>query len=148
MPKVTTKIHVNASPEAAYEIACQMERYPEFFPSVDEVTVTERGEDWTVTSWVARLQGRPVKWTERDEFDEENRIIRYHQISGDLKVFRGQWTFEEEPDGCRVELVVEASLGIPMLGAALDPLVEKLIRDNCNSMLRGLKEEAERQAAG
>ena len=146
VPTVVTSITIDASPEICYQIGSDMERYPEFFPSVDEVTITERGEGWTVTRWSARLRGRPVKWIERDEFDDENRIITYDQIEGDLKVFRGQWTFEEENGGCRVELVVEASLGVPMLGAAVDPIVKKLTRDNCNSMLAGLKEEAEARA--
>ncbi len=30
-----------------------------------------------------------------------------------------------------------------MLAAALDPLIKKLLRDNCNSMLEGIKDQAE-----
>lgn len=144
VPKVDTEIFVDAPVDACWEIGADMERYPEFFPSVDEVKITERGENWTVTEWSGKLQGRRLKWVERDEFDEERGTITYDQISGDLKVFRGQWSFEEKEEGCRVRLTIEASLGIPMLEAALNPLLRKVIRDNGNSMLKGLKEEAER----
>lgn len=145
VPEVVTEIFVDASPDTCYRIASDMERYPELFPSVEEVKIIERGDNWTVTRWAGRLQGRLVRWTERDEFDDENRTIEYDQISGDLKVFRGWWSFEEKCGGCHVRLLVEASLGIPMLALALDPLVRKVTRDNCNSMLKGLKEEAEKQ---
>ena len=144
MAHIETDIFVKATPEACYRIASDMERFSEFMKDVDEVTVLERGEGWTLSRWVSRLQGKPVKWIERDEFDDDQLTIQYRQTEGDLKTFEGLWTFTSEDDGCRVRLTVEASLGVPMLAVALDPLISKLIRDNCNDMLAGIKAEAER----
>ncbi len=143
MPFVETHIDVDASPEKCYDIASDMEKFPAFMPSVDEITVLEAGETWAKTRWVARLQGKPVKWIEREDFDPENLAISYHQIEGDLKTFEGDWTFTGEDGRCRISLTVDASLGVPMLAAALDPLINKLIRDNANSMLQAIKAEAE-----
>ncbi len=143
MPYVETEIFVEATPETCYEIASDMEEFPAFMPNVDEITVLERGENWASTRWVSRLQGRPVKWIEREEFDPEALTIEYRQTEGDLKTFEGGWTFHRENGGTRIHLTVDASLGVPMLAAALDPLIRKLVRDNCNAMLKAIKAEAE-----
>lgn len=143
MPYLETEITVQASPQRCFEIARNMEKFPEFMPSVDEITVIEKGENWAKTRWVARLQGRPVTWVEREQFDPENLDIDYYQVEGDLKTFEGSWKFREHEDGCHIALDVNASLGVPMLAAALDPLIKKLLRDNCMSMLEGIRDEAE-----
>lgn len=143
MAKVETEISVNASPEACYRIARDMERYPDFMPNVDRITVTESGDDWTITEWLCRLRGHRVKWTERDDFDDDELTIRFDQVKGDLKEFRGIWTFQPDNGGCRIRLVVNVSLGVPMLSAAVDPIVRKATRDNCVSMLEAIAHEAE-----
>ncbi len=143
MAEVVSEISVQASPETCYRIASDMEKFPNFMPNVLDITVLDKGDDWTITRWDAKFQGRPITWEERDDFDGDNLVINYDQTEGDLKVFRGCWTFEPEEGGCRIKLTVDASLGIPMLEAALDPLVRKVVRDNCNSMLEGIKAEAE-----
>ena len=143
MPYVETEIFVEATPEACYEIASDMEKFPSFMPNVEEITVLERGESWASTRWISRLQGRPVKWIEREDFDPEALTIEYRQTEGDLKTFEGGWAFVRQDGGTRIHLTVDASLGVPMLAAALDPLIRKLVRDNCNAMLQAIKAEAE-----
>ena len=144
MPSVSTDIFVKAEPETCYALVSDMERFPEFIPTVDDVTVIEKGDGWTLSRWVAQFQKRPVEWIERDDFDEENLTIDYDQTEGDLRYFRGQWRFVSEDDGCRIHLSCEASLGVPMLSAALDPLVGKIVRDNAKAMLEAIKKELER----
>ncbi len=143
MARVETEIAVDASPEACYRIGKDMQRYPDFMANVDRIIVMEEGDDWTITEWHCRLRGRPVKWTERDDFDDEELTIRFDQLKGDLKEFRGIWTFEPDNGGCRIRLVVNVSLGVPMLALAVDPIVRKATRDNCVSMLEAIAKEAE-----
>jgi len=143
MPQVKSEIEVDASPETCYEIASNMEQFPEFMQNVNQVKVLEEGENWTVTRWDSKFQGQNISWTEEDVFDDEELTIEYDQTEGDLKVFRGQWKFTPKDTGCLITLTVQASLGVPMLQAALDPLVKKVVKDNCNQMLEGIKEKAE-----
>ena len=143
MPSLNTDIYVEATPKTCYQLVSDMERFPEFIPTVDEIKVIERGEGWTISRWVAQFQKRPVVWTERDDFDDEALTIDYDQVEGDLRYFRGQWRFEPEGSGCRIHLSVSASLGVPMLSAALDPLVNKIVRDNAKAMLEAIKSELE-----
>ncbi|MCL5942099.1 MAG: SRPBCC family protein [Actinobacteria bacterium] len=110
---------------------------------VVELKVEERGEGWTVTRWVTKLQGKLFKWREKDEFDPPARIS-YKQIDGDLKKFEGDWVFEEAGGETRVTLTVDFEFGIPMIGALLNPVAKLKIRENSEKMLDGIKKKAER----
>ncbi len=146
MAEIKTEINVDADPEVCYNLAKDMEQFPTFMDNVKDVTVQESGEGWTITSWEATLQGRKVTWEERDEFDDESRLITFEQTEGDLSVFDGRWSFTRSSEGgCNIKLAVEATLGMPMLSAALDPIVKRLLRENCEQMLQGIKSEAEKE---
>ncbi len=144
MAEVKVSVDVGANPETCYKIASEMEQFPEFMSDVEDVTVEDQGEDWTLTRWKSQFQGRPIEWVERDEFDDENLLITFEQTEGDLKTFTGRWSFADDGEGgCKIALSVEASLGIPVLSAALDPMVEKAVTENCEQMLQAIKARAE-----
>jgi coenzyme Q-binding protein COQ10 len=143
MPYVESTISVNADPAAVYEVAKDMESYPQFMKDVESITTLERHEHSTVTRWVTKLEGRTLKWTERDEFDDENLMIRYTQVEGDLKKFEGYWKFEPENGETKVTLTVDFEFGIPMVAALLHPIAKVKVRENCVMMLKGIKEKVE-----
>lgn len=145
MPFVERSITIASDPHTVYEIAKRMEDFPKYMENVKEVTVVERDETSTVTRWHATIVGRHFRWTERDEFDDETPQITYEQLDGDLKVFQGVWRFLPQGDGeVRVELTCEAEIGIPMLDSLLNPVIKKAIEINIDSMLKAIKEQAER----
>ncbi len=143
MPHVKTSIMISADPKDVYEIAKDMPSYPDFMDDVESVEVIEEEEGSTNTKWVVRLQGRKMEWTEKDEFDEENLVIRYAQIKGDLKKFEGAWTFQPVSEGTEVTLTVDFEFGIPMIAALLHPIAKVKVKENCDMMLRGMKEKLE-----
>src|SRR5690606_28850240 len=110
------------------------------------------GEGYTVTAWDVAVMGRAFRWTERDEFDDAARVIRYRQLSGDLAEFKGEWRFEDTDDGVRVVLSVEFELGIPMLAALLNPVLIKAVESNADQLLpapgRRVAGQAERSGEG
>lgn len=138
MPTVEVAERVPATAQALFAILSDMSRFPEFMPSVEEITILERGPDTTVSRWVTRLQGARFRWVERDRFYPAEGRITYEQIEGDLKRFQGFWQLEPEADGCRVRLVTEFEFGMPMLAALLNPVASLAIRDNARGMIRAL----------
>ena len=143
MPHVESTIRVKASPAKVYEVAKDMESYPQFMKDVVSITTLERGDHSTITRWVTRLEGKTLKWTERDEFDDDNFIIRYTQIEGDLKKFEGAWYFEPEGEETKVTLTVDFEFGIPMVAALLHPIAKVKVRENCEMMLKGIQAKLE-----
>lgn len=143
MPLVTVKMVLAGEPKAVYTLASDMESYPRFMNSVDKITVLERGEGYTVTKWEVRFKGRPFVWIERDNFDAERFRIDYQLQEGDLKKFEGSWTFDTVPEGTLVTLTVDFAIGLPMFEALFNPVAVIVVRDNCESMLKGLKQHFE-----
>ncbi|EAX46523.1 hypothetical protein TcarDRAFT_0201 [Thermosinus carboxydivorans Nor1] len=91
MPYVEVTMPVNCDKSKIYPILKDMEKYPEFMPDLVSVEVLERKDNTTITRWVSNVDGRIIKWTEVDTFDDENMHIAYRQIEGDLKKFEGEW---------------------------------------------------------
>lgn len=146
MPSIVREIVVQGEPRAVYELAKDFPAFAPYMPDVRSIQVVERGEASTVTAWDVAVMGRPFRWTERDEFDDEALVIRYRQIEGDLSKFEGEWHFAAVEDGVRVTLSVDFELGIPMLAALLNPVLIKAVQHNADQLLHALKERAQEQA--
>src|SRR5579872_5203054 len=99
MPHVEVTIVVAAPARDVYELAKEQERFPQFMPDVESVTVIERRDDAIVTRWKTLVEEAPIEWTEEDRFDDARVRIDYKLIEGDLDTFEGSWTFEERVDG-------------------------------------------------
>lgn len=144
MPYVECTIFANGDAREAYEIAKKMEEYPNFMENLESVKVVERGKDYTITDWFAKVDGREFKWQEKDVFDDENLNITYQQTAGDLKKFEGQWRFTRENGGTRITLTVDFEMGIPMLAGLLNPILKKKVKSNSEAMLLAIKEQVEK----
>jgi len=144
MPYVEVTMPVRCSREGIYPILKDMEKYPDFMEDLVSVAVIERNENTTVTKWVSNVDGRIIKWTELDTFDDENLHIFYSQIEGDLKKMQGEWILTPIPDGTEIKLTVDFEFGIPMIAGLLNPILKKKVRMNSENMLKALKERVEK----
>ncbi len=145
MPYIKESIIVNGSIDDSYQLAKDMESYPNFMPDVLKVEVLERDEKTTITSWVTNIDGRKICWTERDYFNDTDHQIIYKQIKGDLKKFDGEWDLESIAQGTRITLTVDFEFGIPMLAPLLNPILKKKVAINSQNMLRAIKEKVEQK---
>jgi coenzyme Q-binding protein COQ10 len=149
MPFVETSIVVAADARAVYELAKDQERFPEFMPDVDAVTIVERNGNRMVTRWKTLVEDAPIEWTEEDLFDDEALRVDYKLIEGDLDKFEGAWTFVNgEPGRTIVTLGVDYDFGVPTLAELIGPTLHRKVRENSEMMLAALKREAEKEASG
>ncbi|CVK19857.1 MULTISPECIES: type II toxin-antitoxin system RatA family toxin [Sporomusa] len=146
MPYVEVSLPVRAERSEIYPILKEMEKYPEFMADLVSVEVVERKENSTITKWVSNVDGRIIKWTEVDLFDDANMHISYKQIDGDLKKFEGEWILTPVADGTEIKLTVDFEFGIPMIAGLLNPILKKKVRDNSLNMLTAIKERMENRA--
>ena len=147
MPQVRSEIVAPGDPDRVYAVCTRMEDFARFMPDVRSVTVLERHDWGTLTSWDTTLRGRPFRWVERDVMDPDKHAIHYEQTQGDLAVFRGDWQITAVPEGCRVELTCEFEFGMPMLAALLNPVAAMVVRSNLEHMLAAVRDECQRQLA-
>lgn len=143
MPYVEVSKVINAPKRQLYEILKDMEKYPQFMKDLKSVKVLERNANTTLTAWETTIMGNSIKWVEQDIFDDEKQHIRYHQQSGDLHKFEGEWLLQEDEGGTRVTLTVDFEMGVPMLAGLLNPVAKLMIKENCNNMLSALKQKME-----
>lgn len=143
MPYVEVTMPVMANAADIYPIIKEMEKYPEFMPDLVSVEVVEREDNATITRWVSNVDGRIIKWTERDDFDDTNMHIRYRQIEGDLRKFEGEWVLTPLSEGTEIKLTVDFEFGIPMIAGLLNPILKKKVRVNSENMLKAIKDRLE-----
>ncbi len=144
MPSIECTVFARGDAREAYEIAKKMEDYPKFMENLERVKVIERGDGYTTTDWLAKVDGRDFHWQERDVFDDENLRIIYRQTAGDLKKFEGEWRFEQETGGTRITLTVDFEMGIPMLAGLLNPILKKKVKSNSEAMLEAIRKKVEK----
>lgn len=143
MSYVEKTIVIQGSVQAVYELAKDMESYPEFMSDVESVRVIERQPGMTITEWETSVDGTPILWTEQDLFDDAAFSIEYRLIEGDLEKFEGIWKFEETPDGTKVTLTVDYDFGIPELTNLIGPTLQQKVGENSEMMLQGMKRRIE-----
>jgi ribosome-associated toxin RatA of RatAB toxin-antitoxin module len=143
MPYVETGIAIAAPARVVYELAKDQERFPQFMPDVETVTVLERHPDFTLTRWKTLVEEAPIEWTEEDRFDDERLRIDYKLVEGDLDKFEGAWTFEERDGLTHVLLGVDYDFGVPTLAELIGPTLQKKVLENSEMMLAALKRQAE-----
>ena len=146
MPYVEVTISVGCTRDKIYPILKDMEKYPGFMADLVSVEVLERTATTTITKWVSNVDGRIIKWTELDTFDDENMHISYQQVDGDLKKMAGEWILTPTDDGTDIKLTVDFEFGIPMISGLLNPILKRKVRDNSINMLNAVKEKVEASA--
>ena len=121
MPYVETSIAIAAPARVVYDLAKDQERFPEFMPDVESVTVIERHPDRAISRWKTLVEEAPIEWTEEDRFDDERLRIDYQLLEGDLDKFEGSWTFVERDGATHVRLGVDYDFGVPTLAELIGP---------------------------
>ena len=146
MPHVEATIVVAAPARAVYELAKDQERFPEFMPDVELVTVLERRDGRVVSRWKTLVEEAPIEWIEEDVFDDAGLRVDYKLLEGDLDTFEGTWTFVENGGATHVRLAVDYDFGVPTLAELIGPTLHKKVQENSDMMLAALKLEAEANA--
>jgi uncharacterized membrane protein len=138
MPVVDTTLKINnVSIQRVWEVLCDFERYPDLMDDVIDVKC--QNGDIFKSSWKVLLNGSELTWDEEDIFEPHQRIV-FHQIEGDLEIYKGEWRLEKKENDVNVTLVIEFDLGIPSLADMLNPIGIKAIKANSRQMLEAIKE--------
>ena len=148
MGVIQSTIDIRAALDKVFELAIKVEDFPEFMPDVKKVEVRERRPDgysrsyWEALASIQNIQ-KTVRWEEEEQWDYQDHTCKFAQTHGDYKHYHGSWKFIPHGDATKVELNVDYDLGLPLIGAIINKLLDKLMKDNCDAMLKGLKAKAE-----
>ncbi|MEU4129744.1 type II toxin-antitoxin system RatA family toxin [Streptomyces wuyuanensis] len=127
-------------PHEAYERIRDFARYPELVDTVREVTVHPGEPGGPVRSdWEVNFRNGVLGWTEEDVFDDEGLTISFTQTDGDFEEFSGRWEVTADgPTGCAVRFTARFDFGLPSLAGIIDPVAERVLRENIRLVLTSL----------
>ncbi len=143
MARVEASTEIRAPLDQVYQLAKDVEAFPQFMPDLQSVRVLDRRNNETVTEWVGLVQGRKVRWVEEDQWEDAQHVCRFRQREGDFTKYEGTWSFAATDGGTRTSLAVEFELDLPLAGPLVSNLLKVLVRKNLESMLAGLKQQLE-----
>jgi ribosome-associated toxin RatA of RatAB toxin-antitoxin module len=144
MRTVRLRLHVpHKSASDVYATLTNFELYPTLCDAVQNVVVTERSGNLTVSQWEVTFRAGLLRWTEEDTFDPNTLTIAFRQLEGDIAVFDGSWHCVEAAQGSEVLFSAQLDLGIPSLADALEPIAARTLIANIISIVRGLVGNAE-----
>jgi uncharacterized membrane protein len=139
-------VEIEASIEAVFAIAADIDNAPEWQGSLKDVEVLERDAEKraVLVETESDAKVKTVKATLRFSYDPHT-AIRWVQEKGDTKSLIGWWAFEELASGLtRATYGLEADPG-RMLGLLLRGPAEAAVRDFLlGNAADGLKEKAEK----
>ncbi|GEM85889.1 type II toxin-antitoxin system RatA family toxin [Meiothermus granaticius] len=143
MPTVRSELFIPQPPAQVYAAAKDLEGLKPFLKDVESLRVLEAHGSRSRSEWVAVAMGKKVRWIEDEEwFDSELRNT-FSSAQGDFDKYQGAWRFLPEGQGTRVVLDLEYELNIPIFGGLLQKLILKLMQENCDGLLQGLKERCQ-----
>jgi ribosome-associated toxin RatA of RatAB toxin-antitoxin module len=143
VPDVHAEILIEAPPERVYAVAKDVERFAEFLPNVEQVTIREREGNRVVSEWVGLVPEfrRTLRWVEEDLWDDAALACRFRCLSGDWDRYEGTWTFSPEDGQARVRLDISYDYNVPLIGPLIKQLLRKLVARNAEETLTGLKRQ-------
>lgn len=131
----------SAAPEVVFDVASDLESYPEWATGVNSVEVLERDADGRPARAVFEVEGfiKKITYELNYTYDAPNRI-EWHAVPGDdIADMAGYYEFRQEGDATEIiyALRVEPTFTVPGF------LRRQAERQIVSSALRGLKRRAE-----
>jgi ribosome-associated toxin RatA of RatAB toxin-antitoxin module len=144
MPTVDVSLTLNASADEVWGVVTDVESYPDCMDSVQSVTITTgAGTRNRTADWSVLLRGSVLRWSEREELDDEQQVITFEQVDGDLALFSGYWRVTPDAsERSTVTLHVDFEIGIPLLADMLNPVAATALDENARQMLHALERRA------
>ena len=147
MSRVESAVQINADVDKVFNLAKDVESFPNYMEDVKSVVILEKSEDGkrlvTEFTGIVKEFKTTMKWVEEDIWNAEEKTCRFTLVKGDFKNYSGVWSFEAVDGGTRYTSVIEFEYDIPMIGPLIKNLIAKKMKQNVDNMLNAIKEKAE-----
>lgn len=133
MPKFETKHPVAHSPEKMFALVADVERYPEFLPMCEALTVRSRRERDGRTALVADMtvgyRALHETFTSMVFLKPAERAIDVRYADGPFRRLENRWRFPpQRGSGCEVCFHIDYEFKNRMLGAVMNVMFERGFR--------------------
>jgi ribosome-associated toxin RatA of RatAB toxin-antitoxin module len=119
----TNTIIMNATEEAIFEAAANLERWPAFLPHYRYIHYYQKGPIRNLVKMAACRGFIPISWVSEQIIDRERREIRFKHLRAWTKGMNVIWKFRRLPAGVQVEIIHDLNFRVPPLA----PVAERII---------------------
>jgi coenzyme Q-binding protein COQ10 len=133
MPKFDTVRRVSYSPEQMFALVADVEKYPQFVPMCEALSVRSRKERDGVTVLVADMsvgyKAIRETFTSQVVLKPDDLVIDVKYLDGPFKYLRNRWTFAPAPaGGCDIGFDIDYEFKSRMLGALMGTVFDRAFR--------------------
>lgn len=110
---------IAASADRCFDVAVDVERYPEWAPDVKEAVVRERDSQNRplLVEYRASALGRSTHYTLKYDYAEAPKVISWHLDQGDImRTIEGSYRFEPAGEKTTVTYALSVELIVPLPG--------------------------------
>ncbi|PZN50797.1 MAG: ubiquinone-binding protein [Proteobacteria bacterium] len=132
MPKFEATRRVAHSPDEMFALVADVEKYPEFLPLCESLTVRSRRERDGKTVLVADMsvgyKAIRETFTTQVLLKPEELTIDVKYIDGPFKYLSNIWSFEPASDGCFVRFFIDYEFKSRILAAVMGTMFDRAFR--------------------
>lgn len=133
MPTFRTKRIVAHSSDAMFDLVADVERYPEFLPLCEALTVRARtrdaaGRETVVANMTAGYGPMRESFTSRVTLDRATREILVSYVDGPFRRLENRWTFLPQGRGCEVDFYITYEFRSAALALLVGALFDRAFR--------------------
>lgn len=143
MPNTTYEIamsrQLKQSSVKAFQVVEDLERFPEFMPNVNSLTLLEVDGNRKVAAWDIMIDDAPLSWIEEGIYDKQNLIVHFRSLEGVFDRFDGYWQVTSEGEDSRVTFELIYEIGLPEIEEIVGPILRDRLIENAESMLEAIE---------
>ncbi|MDQ1186047.1 type II toxin-antitoxin system RatA family toxin [Agrobacterium larrymoorei] len=133
MPQFETCRLVKHSPDRMYDLVADVEKYPEFLPLCDGLTVRSKkerdGKTLLVADMTVGYKAIRETFTTQVLLKPEERAIDVKYLDGPFRYLDNRWRFEPTDDGgCSVYFFIDYEFKNRLLGALMGSMFDRAFR--------------------
>ncbi len=132
MPSYSTRRQMRFTPDQMFALVADVERYPEFLPLCESLSVISREElsDRTVLVATMGVGYKSIRenFTTRVTLFAADRKILVEYLDGPFRYLENRWTFLPRAGGCEVDFFITYEFRSRMLSMLMGSLFDKAFR--------------------
>lgn len=132
MPKFETHRFVKHSPDRMYDLVADVEKYPQFLPLCEALTVRSRkerdGKELLVADMTVGYKAFRETFTTQVLLNPAERAIDVKYIDGPFRYLDNRWRFEATESGSTVHFFIDYEFKNRLLGAVMGSMFDRAFR--------------------
>lgn len=132
MPTFQTVRRVNHAPEKMFALVADMERYPEFLPMCESLTIRSRrerdGKALLVSEMTVGYKAIKETFTTQVMLDPASNRVDVTYIDGPFRYLTNTWRFVEADGGCDVHFHIDYAFKSRVLAALMGAMFDRAFR--------------------